>query len=590
MPKPIKKTPTFDAEEMTKLDMPVWRLDIHAIAILLLSVTFAWCTGWDMWTIRDWNEPTAYLEGRESDVLGMLASFKAAKDGHYVPLAPKVIPELGAPSGANWTAIPTVEEIPIWLTGILARWTGLFAALNIKLLIGHLLAALTFYLVARYSECLVPWAFLGGLAFGLAPFLFSESPHHSIVAYAWHVPLFLLIWNWTSTSPGIEPLSKRFWFAVGVAFITGLQNIYYTNIFCQLTLLGGILLFFRGRSRPALISTLAIIGASAIAFALMNLDTWIYQISHGGSSLAIARQFKWLEIYALKPSDLVLPLPTHHASVFRNFSLGHAQKTVLANEGSYLGLLGIAALLWVFFVSASGQLSRKQKSIPREAWQILWIFAVFVTGGLNSFLGICGITFFRAGYRMSIVILAIALLFCMQRASKLFETRKRLGVLLAAVLVLLVFYDEIPLTPSLQEKHQRGLQLEADKEFTRAMEDSMPPGAMIFQLPVMSFPEAPVPGITPYDHFRPYLYSNNLRYSFGLTKEDLETGWYSKLANLPLDQVVAILKKEGFGGIYINRKGFQDNGAAILKGLAEVGLTEKIESKAGDLVCVLIPM
>lgn len=562
--------------------------DVSAIGALLLLVAFVWCAGWGIWSGRDWNQPTAYLEIRQSDVLGMLAVFKAARDGHQNPLAQKIVPELAAPGQADWTAIPTIEEVPLYLTGVLARFTGLFAALNLKLLLGHLLAALTFYLVARYSKCTIPWAFLGGLAYGLAPFVFSESPHHSIVAYVWHIPLFLVVWKWVSTSPGILPLSGKFWLAVAVAFITGLQNIYYTNIFCQLTLLGGILLFLRERSKPALVSTFAIIGGSAAAFALMNIDTWMYKLSNEGASFAIERHFKWLEIYALKLSDLFIPLSTHQSPAFRLFNLNHSQQIVLSNEGTYLGLVGIASLLVVFGVSAFRVISRSAKTIPPEAWQILWIFAVFTTGGLNAISGIFGLTLFRAGYRLSIVILAIALLFAMQQASKYFAGRIKLGHLVVAALTLIVIWDQMPLAPSGQEKALRSLQVESDRQFAMAMEDALPQGAMVFQLPVMSFPEAPVAGITPYEHLRPYLYSNKLRYSFGLTKGAIETGWHSQLVNLPLDNTVDLLKQQGFHAIYLNRKGFPDKGEALLEGLKQLGLREHINSRAMDLIAIPI--
>jgi len=552
-------------------------------------IAFAWISANSKWTAADWHLPGAYLQPRESDVIGMLAVFKAARDGHHTPLSQKIVPELGAPGQANWTSIPTIEEVPIFLTGVLARFTGLFAALNIKLLLGHLLAALIFYLVARYSDCTIPWAFLGGLAYGLAPFIFSESPHHSVVAYVWHIPLFLVVWKWVSTPPGITPNSRRYWLAIAVAFVTGLQNIYYTNIFCQITLLGGFILFLRERSKPALLSTFAVIGGSAAAFVVMNIDTWMYQLSNQGASFAIERQFHWLEIYALKLSDLFIPLSTHQSPAFRNFNLAHSRQIVLSNEGTYLGLIGIASLLLVFGVSAYRVIARSAKPIPTEAWQILWIFAMFTTGGLNAISGIFGLTLFRAGYRLSIVILGIALLFAMQLAARYFTGQKRLENLIVAVLVFVVIWDQMPLVPSQQELAHRALQVESDREFARAMEEALPDGAMIFQLPVMSFPEAPVPGITPYEHLRPYLYTNNLRYSFGLTRGALETGWQSQLANLPLAETIELLKKQGFRGIYINRMGFPDQAEAILLGLAEVGLTKKLESKAGDLVCVLIP-
>jgi len=563
--------------------------DGAAAGLLLCLVAFVWCAAWGMWTPQDYNLPTAYLNVRESDVIGMLASFKAGAEGHNLPLARKTNPELGAPEGADWTAIPSIEEIPVYLTGLLARAVGIFAALNIKLLFGHLLAAFTFYFVARLSGCALPWAFLGGLAFGVAPFIFSESPYHSIVAYVWHIPLFLPIWRWVSSPPGIKPFSQKFWFAITVGFITGLQNVYYTNIFCQLTLLGGLILYLRGRSLPSLVSACAIIASSAAAFGLMSLDTLVQKIGRPATAIAIERSYKWLEIYALKPIDFLIPPPSHNLEVFRSFASNHAKGIVLSNEGSYLGLLGIAALLWVFGAALYSVVKGRANDIPREAWQILWVLAVFVTGGLNAILGAFGFTLFRAGYRMSIVILAIALLFAMQRASSLFARNRRLGSLLAIALGCVVIWDQMPLVAPRSQRDIIAMQVESDREFTQAMESSLPEGAMVFQIPIMSFPEAPAPGITSYEHFRPYLFSKHLRFSFGATRETMETGWQSKLAGLDLPAFVQYIKSKGFQAIYINRKGFADKGEELAKALQGLGVTKKIDSRNGDLVCFILP-
>ncbi|MEI6036480.1 MAG: hypothetical protein WCQ91_00975, partial [Planctomycetota bacterium] len=213
------------------------------LAALLALVTLAWCTGAGRWTAAAWNTPTQYLDHFYCDVLATFAGMKATAEGHCWPLFWKTIPELGSPFDGNWNDFPSIEECISLLFGLLARVFGLFAGLNLALLIGHLLAAVTFFLVARSLDCSNSWAFVGGLAYGLAPFIFAQSPHHFTVAYAWHIPLFLLVWQWTSTDRGLEFKTPRFHWAVGIAFLTGLQNVYYTNILCQLTLLGAIILF-----------------------------------------------------------------------------------------------------------------------------------------------------------------------------------------------------------------------------------------------------------------------------------------------------------------------------------------------------------
>jgi len=250
------------------------KADMLAVAVLLGLVTLGWCAANGKWTAAQWALPSAYLDPEKCDVIHALAMMKAAGDGEFVPLAWKRVSRLGAPDGANWNDWPLLEELQIIFFGLLAKAFGLFGALNVGMLLGHWAAAATFYAVARTLGCLRSWAFVGGLAYGLAPFLFAQSPHHITTEYVWHVPLFILVWKWVSTDGGLAWGSRRFWAAIAIAVVTGLQSPYFTNVLCQLALLGGAALAWRHRSLAALKPALAVVGAAAVAFAAMNLDTW----------------------------------------------------------------------------------------------------------------------------------------------------------------------------------------------------------------------------------------------------------------------------------------------------------------------------
>lgn len=565
-------------------------------AALLALVALAWCTGTGRWSAADWSLPTQYLDGFYGDVLTTLAGMKSTAAGHALPLSWKVIPELGAPFDGNWTDFPTIEELPALLFGLLGRFCGLFAGLNLSLLLGHLLAAGCFLLVARSLECSPLWAFVGGLAYGLAPYLFAQSPHHITVAYAWHVPLFILAWQWAATGSGLRFGTPEFWCAVAIAVIAGLQNVYYTNIFCQLLLLGAGCLAIRSRSLAPLKPALAVVAAAAAAFALMNLDTWSYRAAHGPNPGAVVREYKWLEIYGLKLVDLVVPPTTHRGPAFAQFAAVHRAAAPLQDEGSYLGLVGIAALGLLVFVAAEAAIRGRAESIPIEAWQVLWIVLCFSTGGLNAILGAAGFTLFRTGCRYSIVILAIVLLYAARRLTawqqaaeaKLPADTARIASLTAAAAVaIIVLWDQVPRSPTADQKALVAAQVEADRDFVARMEAALPPGAMVFQLPIMEFPEAPAPGVPSYDHLRPYLHSRQLRYSYGSMKGRPREQWQKDLGKVPFEKAIEEIRKRGFAAIYVNRNGFPDRGQQILAKLREAGLTQPtIESTAADLICI----
>jgi len=590
------------------------RLDAILVAGLLALVTLAWCTANAKWTAAEWALPAAYLEPEKCDVVHALAMMKAAEEGEFVPLTWKQVSRLGAPDGANWNDWPLLEELQIVFFAVLGKIFGLFGGLNVGMLLGHWLAAATFYAVARYLGCLRSWAFVGGLAYGLAPFLFAQSPHHITTEYVWHVPLFILVWKWVSAEPGLEWGSRRFWFAVGVAVLTGLQSPYFTNVLCQLTLLGAAASAWRQRSVAALKPALAVIAAAAVSFVLMNLDTWTYRLANGANQGAVVREYKWLEIYGLKLVDLVIPPVTHHAAGFATFAAAHRSGAPLLDEGSYLGIVGIAAVALLAVTAARDMVDRGR--MPAAAWQVLWIVLTFSTGGLNAILGAFGFTLFRTGCRYSVVILAIALmhaaewLSARQRATAAGTATEttRIGVLTAVIgLSLLVLWDQVPRAPAPEQLALIARQIEADRGFVAEMESVLPDGAMIFQLPVMEFPETPVPGIASYDHFRPYLHGSRLRYSFGSMKGRPREQWQPAVQQkmfegaVPDQQAQKIrfsianvnaaideMQKRGFKAVYINRNGFPDRGKGLLEALAELGFDTVIASPLGDLTCVLL--
>jgi len=480
--------------------------------------------------------------------------------------------------------------------------------------------------VARWEDCDRTWAFVAALAFGLAPFIFAQSPFHITTEYVWHVPLFLPIWRWIAAEPGIVWGSRRFWFAVAVGFITGLQSPYWTNIFCQLTLLGAGAMYWRHRSWPAFRSALAVIGAAAVAFALMNLDTWTYRLAEGPNPGALSREYKWMEIYGLKLVDLVIPPVTHHSNTFAAFATAHRigdpakgipPASPLQDEGSYLGIVGLLALGWLVWTAVSDAVKGRANDLPLAAWQVLWIVICFTTGGLNAILGAFGFTLFRTGQRYSLVILAIVLLYAAQRLTawhKAGATRSgpggtSLGTLAAAAAICgLILWDQVPRAPSAETTATIARQVAADREFTEKMEAALPVGAMVFQVPVMEFPESPMPGVPSYDHFRPYLFSKHLRYSFGSMKGRERERWQPAVQGkffegATLDREAGVirvnpanaraavdeLKRLGFSAIYVNRNGFPDRGKGIEEALLELGYTKPpLRNATGDLACIIL--
>jgi hypothetical protein len=569
---------------------PTLRADLIRAGALALLVALLWCAIYDRWTAASWQTPLAYIsEPEKGDVIGFLAQFKAAQDGNLSFFSFMNVPQLGAPFVANWDDFPIPEKTILIGVGLLARIMGLFAAANFAVMLAQVLAALGFYAACRLVGAQWFWAFSGGLVFAFARYAFAHGLHHLPVTFYWHVPLCLVVVEWIFRGAGLRFGERRFLFALGLAVITGVQNVYYTNLFAQFLLLGGLVQAWRHGWR-AMLPALAIIGTCAGVFVLMNLNTFLYHIFHGGNPGAVARDYHWLEIYGLKLVDLVMPPPDHPVPFLAAWGANHLKEIVLSPgempPSGYLGVVGLAALAGLTLLSLFRTVENRR--LPLEAWLILWTILYATVGGLNSIGGVLGFNFFRATTRYSIFILCLVLMYAVRRLS-LLDRRYRLpGMIGAGLVAAVAIFDQTPPWLTNQDVANMARDVASDRDFTGQMEKRLPPNAMVFQLPVMSFPESPAPGVGSYDHFRPYLYARQLRFSFGTDKGRPAAGWTGKLAQLPLPDIVKKLEAAGFAAIYVNRAGFPNLGADLIKQFQAAGFTDMIQSDRGDLVCIFL--
>ncbi len=564
--------------------------DVSRIIALVLIAAVLWCYVYNRWTWEAWQTPLEYgLKPADGDTLSVLAYIKSAMDGHFWPLLLKNDPRLGAPFGGNWNDWPLVEQLIFFSTGTAARVIGLFPAINAAVLFAYILAAVTFYAVCRALKCDWRWAFVGGLIFAFARYSFARQVHHLQVLYYWHIPACMLVVWWLFSSQGIRRGETRFWVAAVIAAITGASHPYYTNMFVQLAGIACLTQFLRGNRRSAFAGALIIAIAIGV-FLLMCGNVLYYWFAYGPNDQAVVRNFGQLELFALKPLDMIMPPPDHRLSIFANFAQNYFHDVFVPGEAplsNYLGLAGIAALGYLIYLSLRRLLEVPGRVPPLETWVVFWIVLYSVVGGFNCLIGSAGLQLFRSSDRYSIFILTIVLTYGIRRLSQI-RWQGISGYLIPSVVLIIALYDQMPVPPSLQEIRAVDDVISADRQFVADMDRKLPKDAMVFQIPVMWFPEDLGGKVPAYDHFRPYLYSKDLKFSFGSCKGRPEADWQRDLLTMDFPSVVAALESYGFSAIYINRNGFQDKGEEIVRTLASLGRTEIIESPSGDRISVVL--
>jgi hypothetical protein len=147
-------------------------------------------------------------------------------------------------------------------------------------------------------------------------------------------------------------------------------------------------------------------------------------------------------------------------------------------------------------------------------------------GGIGSLIAFFGLPQVRAYNRLSIFIafcsiFAVALWLDQWTDGRLSSNAKR-AAFGAALLLALALLDQV--SPRLLPDYRRAEdEFMSDEIFVKKIETQSPPGSMVFQLPVVSFPENPkVHRLNDSDLVRGYLHGTHLRWSYGAR------GWTSR--------------------------------------------------------------
>jgi phosphoglycerol transferase len=552
--------------------------------LLVVLVALVWCWHHDRWTVARWQLPTEYT----GDAFESLARLQAAAEGDIWPMKSQVITRLGAPFGAYWNAYPTPDKLLMLALGGLARLTGVFVAANAGLLFAQVSAALAFYLVARWLRCRREWAVAGALLFAYTYSVFHRGLAHYSLNFTWTVPLGLFAVWLVARSRRLEWSRPGALACLGAAVALGAHNPY--NLFFWLQLMGWAVVaqWFGPRRRANLQIGLAAVGLALAVFVVMHLEVWVHVDEPGGAPLLV-RNYGGTERYALKPVEMFIPPGFHRWAPFAFLGNRYIRWSDWRGEMflPYLGIIGILALAWIGVVTARRIFAHR--ALPGQALSLGWLIAYASVGGITNLAAFfAGLQVFRATNRVGVFLSAIVLFFLVWRLSRATARWPRWLRTGAALLVAGVgILDQVPRGASEEEKQRIAAAVDSDQVLGREVEAALPAGAMIFQLPVLGFPEVVPPWrLSDYEHFRLYFTTKSIRLSYGAAKLRSRSRWQRDLENASPAVLVRRLENYGFAALYLNRKGYEDRADALLRELAALGYSRRIESRLGNQVVV----
>lgn len=496
---------------------------------------------------------------------------------------------IGAPGILLMYEFPTFDNAVVvfmLLISVFAR--NPFVVMNLFYLLSFpLIAVSSLYVLRQFNLSYVP-ALFASLLYAFLPYHFLRNQHHLVLNAYYVVPLASMVVLWLITEE-LAPRTRKFVISVLICLLLGCSGVYYPFFFCFLLLVGGVVGALRFKRLRPLVMAVVFVGI-VVATIVINLSpSFIYRYKHGHAG-AMLRVPGEAETYGLKISQLVLPITVHRIHLVDRFKRFHnANSMVSENDSASLGIVGT-----IGFLGLLAQLLYRKELLPGargllQDLSILNIFSVLLAtiGGFGLLFALYISSAIRCYNRISVYIaffsfmaVGIGLEQIYRRTTK----GRSIFYVLVAVVLTLGFLDQTSPWYVPYYEPNKAIFL-SDREFVNRIEASLPAGSMIFQLPYVQFPETPAFNkMVDYDHFRGYIHSKNLRWSYGAIKNRETDRAQQRVAALPPPEMAQELAFAGFSGIYVDRFGYEDNAASMELELSRILQTPPLNSPDGRLL------
>ena len=509
------------------------------------------------------------------NLLNLMGARSTALHGWYI-----ATPDLGAPFGQHLADFPAAgDAFHLALLWVLTRFSDNPAAVvNVFFLVSFVAIAVSAHAASRVLGVSRVAAVFVAVLYAFLPGHLIRAQSHLFLSSYFVIPLVIALAlreagdrPWLARRADGRRVHARSVAAAMVLLLAGTCGLYYA-VFSGLVLatvgLGVGLARRRWRVTVRLVGAAAVVGAALLA---QLLPVLAYQRANGDNLSSVRRNLAELEVFGLKLSGLLLPVPGHRIPSFAAL-----REELVATPVSPYGLEALGVVASVGFVLLAGRLLLGGLGGRVDgdrygplAFVAVVSVAVATASGVSLLLGLFGFTQIRVWERMSVVIafpalVAAGLAFEAVRARLPLRGKARVLVppVLAVALVAVGVADQT--TPAMVPRYADiRAQWLSDETFVGSLGATLPAGTAVFQVPYVPFPEWPgVEAMQSYDPLRPYLHSRGLRWSAGAPR-GRAGDWQLRVVDRPAAELLDRIVAAGFRALWIDRFGFADRGAAL---------------------------
>ena len=415
-------------------------------------------------------------------------------------------------------------------------------------------AIISFY-VMRNINISKFMSIFGSLVFTFVPYIFFRITSHYNYATIYFIPITILLCIWLFQDDDFLIPNNKFFKnkknIIAIFFMLLIANNgggYYQFFSCFLISITAISKLLKTKNIKSLVPFIISIFTTVLFFIVNFIPIIIYKILNSNISILNdeTRIWKEAEIYAFKISHMLF-----NSKIFKEYY----QTAMLVNENisEYSGIIVIVGFLGLILYLFLNKTYKKQTVLLLSE---LNIFSVLLAtmGGFAVLFNYFISPIIRSYNRISIYIAYMSILaFCIF-IDKYFKKKNFIFYIVFAVIFIFSLYEQIPNDITYNENEIKKYAL--DKEFIESIEKIMPKNSSVYQFPNVGFYgffSGKIHQASYYRNLIGYIFSKDLRWSYGLEGTRKEMEWYKTVNKMNAIDLLNEISFAGFDGLYIDK-------------------------------------
>lgn len=465
---------------------------------------------------------------------------------------------------------------------------------NMFYFLTYFICALSMYAVARGLTISIPVSAMMGLLFTFLPWHQLRMHHLMSSTFYAAIPIAILVSIWIADGEiesgkkwrlGKVELDSKYVLICFLTLLSSLTDIIWSAFNCYILAIAIVISACRNKNIKSIAKNIFVLVVEFVGTLMMYIPAFVHYCRVGINSGATAfnRNPTQAEIYGIKILCLFLPRSEHRIQALADVNEIY-QNHIGTNETAYISLGLIAGVGFVLLVLSLFSDKRVKRGATLSLLNIGTVLIATV-GGVGSIVAYM-IPQIRTYNRMSIYIAAFSIIYLgilLDEKWRATAGRARKRFAIGCICGLLVaLYD---CTVVYEESEQEEIIAETDstRAFVEKVEELMPEGSKIYQIPYAPLPEAGY-----YDMLNGYLYSDSLIWSFGSRNGTDNDLWQRELQELSPEKLCEQIVTEGYMGLYIdmqylNTSKYYDS-SAFIQDINEIIGEEPIYS-VGQTLC-----